>query len=194
MATEAETEEVENDTTDISENGAEETSEKKPGLLANKKVKVIGLVLIVMFVEAIGMYFLLPSPSVAGEGTTESLIADAEEATGSGDQIDIEEVEIGKFNTTNSIAAPGSTIHVSFTLVAIVSQENAEAFKTSVKEKYNWRVKQAVSKVVRSASLEDLNAASLSTINRLIREEINKVLGKSYVIKVVLGEPSTMAQ
>ncbi len=191
MATEKETE---NDTADVSEEGSEETSKKKPGLFASKKVKVIGLVLIVMFVEALGMYFLLPTPSVAGEETNGSLASSGEDSANSEEQMNIEEVEIGKFNTTNSIAAPGSTIHVSFTLVAIVSKENAATFTTDVKEKYNWRVKQAVSKVIRSASLEDLNAASQNTISRLVREEINKVLGKSYVIRVVLGEPKTMAQ
>lgn len=191
MATETDTE---NNDTDIPEEGSEETSQKKPGLLANKKVKVIGLVLIVMFAEALGMYFLLPTPSVASDDTKGGLTSGAEDSTNPEEQMNIEEVEIGKFNTTNSIASPGSTIHVSFTLVAIVSKENAVTFTADVKEKYNWRVKQAVSKVIRSASLEDLNAASQSTISRLVREEINKVLGKSYVIKVVLGEPKTMAQ
>ncbi|VAX40983.1 hypothetical protein MNBD_PLANCTO02-135 [hydrothermal vent metagenome] len=191
MATETDTE---NNDTDIPEEGSEETSQKKPGLLANKKVKVIGLVLIVMFAEALGMYFLLPTPSVASDDTKGGLTSGVEDSTNPEEQMNIEEVEIGKFNTTNSIASPGSTIHVSFTLVAIVSKENAVTFTADVKEKYNWRVKQAVSKVIRSASLEDLNAASQSTISRLVREEINKVLGKSYVIKVVLGEPKTMAQ
>lgn len=191
MATETETEVIENNPDETAE-GTEESAVKKPGLLASKKVKVIGLVMIVMFVEAIGMYFLLPAPSVADDAQGE-LAATEEGADGEEGDIEMKEVEIGAFKTTNTIAAPGSIIHVSFTAIAMVSAENEDSFNTAVKEQYNWRVKQAVSKVIRSSSLEDLNAPSQGTISRLIREEINKVLSKSYVMRVVL-EPYTMME
>ena len=187
-----ETEAVENNP-DIPAEGTEDSAEKKPGLLANKKVKVIGLVLIVMFVEALGMYFLLPSPSVASDDIKGEL-ASAEDGIGEdGVDVTVKEIKIGEFKTTNTIAAPGSIIHVSFTVIAMVSAENETPFDTAVNEQYNWRVKQAVSKVIRSSSLEDLNSPSQGTISRLIREEINKVLSKSYVMRVVL-EPYTMME
>jgi len=105
-----------------------------------------------------------------------------------------QEVNVDKINTSNSLAVPGSVLHISFTLVAIVSKNNVQPFKDDVLKEKKWRVKQAVIKVVRSASIDDLNDPELGTITRLIREEINKVLGKSYVTKVVIAEFRAMEQ
>ena len=56
------------------------------------------------------------------------------------------------------------------------------------------RVRQAVVKVARSSNREDLEDPNLSTMKRLIREEINKVLRKSFIIEVVISDFRTMEQ
>ena len=68
------------------------------------------------------------------------------------------------------------------------------AFETAANQHHNARVRQAVLKVARSASLEDLNDPNLTTIKRQLREEINKVLRKSYVTEVVISDFKTMEQ
>ena len=197
MAEENITQDETDNETENSENAEavqEEENSSKLGFLKEKKFKIVGIVLVVMLLEAVGMYFLLPAPSVANEITNASVVSGEEGSTESGDALATKEVNIDKFNTTNSIAAPGSVIHVSFTLVAIVSADNVTSFETVVSDEKKWRVQQVVIKVVRSASLEDLNDPNLGTIKRLIREEINKVLGKSYVSNVVIGGYRTMEQ
>jgi hypothetical protein len=56
------------------------------------------------------------------------------------------------------------------------------------------RIRQAVNKIVRSSSLEELNDPSLGTIKRLTREEINRLLRKSYVSEVVITDVRIIEQ
>ena len=63
-----------------------------------------------------------------------------------------------------------------------------------VKENNKARVKQAVIEVVRKSSLTDLNDPQLSTMKRMMKEAINKVLKKSYIIETVISEYRTMTQ
>jgi flagellar basal body-associated protein FliL len=104
------------------------------------------------------------------------------------------EVTVDSFSTTNSRAAPGSVIHLTFKLTAVVAAGQDIAFENAANQHHNARVRQAVLKVARSASLEDLNDPNLTTIKRQLREEINKVLRKSYVNEVVISDFKTMEQ
>ena len=59
---------------------------------------------------------------------------------------------------------------------------------------HKYSVRQAVEQIVRKAQREDLNDPNLSTLRRLIREEVNKVLGKSFVIEAVIHDFSMIEQ
>jgi flagellar basal body-associated protein FliL len=107
---------------------------------------------------------------------------------------DAVEVTVDTFSTTNSRAAPGAVIHLTFKLTAVVAKGQDVAFETAANQHHNARVRQSVLKVARSASLEDLNDPNLTTIKRQLREEINKVLRKSYVTEVVISDFKTMEQ
>ncbi len=155
-----------------------------------KKLKILALLAVVMVGEAGAMYLFVPGAEVrsgedaaVGEGHVEPEAA-----------INIVEGEIGQFNVTNSVADPASTIHISFTLSAIIPTAKAEEFKTAAGTLHKGRIRQAVLTVARSAGLDELNDASLSAMKRLLREEIRKVLNSSYISEVVISDFKTMRQ
>ena len=162
----------------------------------SKMLKIGGAVLVIILLEAGLISFFLPGkaakpgPSTAEEPAAK-LPAEEEESAALADTA---EVQIGNgFSCTNSRAAAGATVHIDFKLVALVTSKNTGGFETALKA-HDARVRQAIIKVARSSSLEDLNDPNLSTIKRLIREEINKILHKSYINEVVISDFTTMEQ
>lgn len=169
-----------------------ETTGKSGG---SNKLKILILLAVVTVGEAAVMYFLVPAPAGTSEKTT---AADGDGAAAdSADGIfgeDVAEVEIDAFNVTNSKAADGSVVHISFQLHGVVPASETDAFDQAANSAHRARVRQAVDKVARSSSLEDLNDPGLNTIKRLIKEEINKVLHKSYISEVVISDFKTIEQ
>lgn len=131
-----------------------------------------------------GTYFLL-----GGQNPDSDEAADEEKS-----EPDTVEVEIDKFNASNSMAAPGSVIHVRFVLVATVAEGQETIFAELVSKSKQARVRQAVISVARRATLEDLQDPELNVFKRQIKEEINKVLHKSYVNDVIISSFQTMEQ
>lgn len=163
-----------------------------------KPLKIGLILLLVMAVEVGATYMLMPDGSGAAgkpgshdEGGHDApvlaetdLHASTEETT---------EVDLGEFTCTNGVAAPGMVIHVDFKLVGIVARTLQTQLEETQKE-HEARLRQAVIKVSRSSSLNDLNDPGLGTLKRKIREEINKVLHKSYIIEVVISDFKTIEQ
>lgn len=147
-------------------------------------VKNLLIVLITMVVSVGGTYFV-----IGGSAASEDSASKDES-----DEPDSIEVEIDTFSISNSLAAPGSVIHVSFKLVATVASGQETMFGDLVSKGKQARVRQAVIKVARSASLEDLQDPELNVFKRQIKEEINKVLQKSYVNDVIISTFRTMEQ
>lgn len=147
-------------------------------------VKNFLIVLVTMVLSVGGTYFV-----IGGQKSGEN--ADAEDGASEPDTV---EVEIDSFKVSNSLAAPGSVIHVQFNLVATVANGQQTTFAELVTKSKQARVRQAVLKVARSASLEDLRDPELNVFKRQIKEEINKVLHKSYVNDVIISSFSTMEQ
>lgn len=149
-------------------------------------VKNLLIVLITMVVSAGGTYFVIGG-STPHEETDAKEEEEAEEA-------DTVEVEIDSFSASNSLAAPGSVIHVNFKLVASVASSQETTFAELVSKGKQGRVRQAIIKVARSASLEDLQDPELNVFKTQMKEEINKVLQKSYVNDVIISAFRTMEQ
>jgi flagellar basal body-associated protein FliL len=146
------------------------TSAGKGGLL-----KVGGLVIAVMLVQGVATWFLLPpAPAVLPEGS------EVEEPADSGGV----EVALDKITPTNTTAT-GHPIHVSAEVVAIVSASQQVQFDQVANKDLKARVRQVCRKVLESANMAELNEPGNGTIRRRMREEINKLLRKSYVIDVV---------
>ncbi len=146
-------------------------------------VKNLVLVLVTMIVSAGGTYYVVGGSSRGDE-------TNMEEEPSAPDSV---EVKIDDFNASNSLAAPGSVLHIHFNLVATVASGQETTFAELVGKGKQARVRQAVIKVARSASLEDLQNPELNVFKRQIKE-INKVLHKSYVNDVIIGSFRTMEQ
>lgn len=162
--------------------------------LTGKKLKVLLLLAAVMAVQVAVGYMLLPDPADSQTNDPDGV---ADSAIGDPEAENIKTVEVpvgGPFNVTNGRAAPGSVIHVSFKLTAIVAAAKSQEFQDTIKETHDARIRAAVVKVIRSSSLEELNDPDSNVMKRQIREEMNKVLQKDYVIEVVLGEIRLMPQ
>ena len=182
------------------ENDESAESPSKAGLsFRSTKVKLLGLLLVVMGIEAAGMYLILPRPSDASTDPAGTGIATGDDSSDTDPAATVDpgdgvEVEIDKFNTTNSRARLGATVHVSFSLIAIVKSNNQAAFTEAANQAHKARVREAVVKIVRSASMDNLNDPDLSVIKRQIREEVNKVLRNSYILDVVIDDFRQMEQ
>lgn len=158
----------------------DDAGEPKPrfGLTA-KKIKVLLLLIFVMGVEAAGFYVLVPKSPGNPEG---------EEAGGSMDNVETVEVSFDSFQVYNGSAAPGRRLYVEFKLTTVVAKSQEVQFELAANKRHKASVKQVVQEVVSSSSLTELNDPRLSVIRRKIKEEINKVLRKSYVNNVILTD------
>lgn len=159
-------------------------------------MKIAVIVLVAMALEGAAMFYIFggSKPAAApeqGESAQSGALTDNFELEGS---VDEAEVEIGLFNTTNTRAARGSVFHISFKLFGIVAQEDKDTFNEAANKVHEARVRQAVIRVIRSSSMDDLDDPNLGTTRRLIREEINKILRKSYLIDVVINDVRIMEQ
>ncbi|QDT42098.1 hypothetical protein Pan241w_21790 [Gimesia alba] len=182
MATDTETNEAGVDPD--AETAAEETA--APGGHSKAKLLKVGGLLLLVIMLQIGISYWLLAPSGPPEEVPAELVPESTNETS--------EVPIENFSVTNNIAEPGATIHVTFNLVALVEQGSAADFESMVKEQSKARVKQAVIEVVRKSSLSDLNDPQLGTMKRMMKEAINKVLKKSYVVETVISEYRTLTQ
>jgi flagellar basal body-associated protein FliL len=169
-----------------------------PVAAARKKLlgrPALAAVLLLVVSAAMAGAFLWLLPAGASEHVDDAAAGgeDPDHGTTS-DGPETVEVLVDSFSTTNSRAAPGSVIHLTFKLTAVVPSGQDVSFEHAANQHHNARVRQAVLKVARSASLEDLNDPNLTTVKRQLREEINKVLRKSYVTEVVISDFKTIEQ
>jgi len=164
-----------------------------------KKWIVIGaIVLIVVIVQVVVTSLLLPGHAPADSGAKHEEKEQDHAATNQhhGDAEndgEFAEVPMGDFSFSNGTAAPGMIIHVDFKLSAVATSKQASSLDAQLKL-HQARVRQAVNKIVRMSSLDELNDPNLATIKRLIREDINRLLRKSYVLEVVITDVRTMEQ
>lgn len=165
-----------------------------------KKWLVIGaIVLIVVIVQVVLTSLLLPghaaSDAAHKQDDKDHAATDSHHGDGDSEGSDGEfaEVPMGDFSFSNGTAAPGMIIHVDFKLSAVATTKHASSLDSQLKM-HQARVRQAVNKIVRMSSLEELNDPNLATIKRLIREDINRLLKKTYVLEVVITDVRTMEQ
>ncbi|HID21458.1 MAG TPA: flagellar basal body-associated FliL family protein [Planctomycetaceae bacterium] len=157
-------------------------------------ILVGGLIAFVMIAEAAVFYFLgigssRAGPDEKGSAAGQAAVSEEEEV-----QEEFAEVEIDTFSVTNTRAAADVVVHISFKLTAVVAKGQEIEFDQAANKTHKARVRQAVVEVARRATLEDLNDPSLSTFRRLIREKINKVLRRSYVVEAVISDFKTIEQ
>jgi flagellar basal body-associated protein FliL len=96
-------------------------------------------------------------------------------------------VSLGDFSFSNTTATPGSLMHVDFKVAVMTPSKQASTLEELVKVN-TGRIRAALEKIIRGASLAELNDPSLETIKRLIRDDINRLLRKTYVETVVITD------
>jgi flagellar basal body-associated protein FliL len=139
-----------------------------------------------------GIVFLLLMPSHPKPAAGEVQATDESAATETAVTTDTAEEPFGDpFNCTNN--QEEGNLHLRFKVAGVVKSNQQVAFRDT-NAAHKTRVRQAVEKVVRSASRDDLNDPNLSTLKRLIREEVNKILGKSFIIEAVIHDFSMIEQ
>jgi len=149
---------------------------------SSKKFKTFALLLLVMLVEAAGIYVWLPDPATNNSSADDSgEFVDETDST-----VESVEVKINDFQVTNT-SPENSDLNLEFTLAAVVSRDAEQSFKEAVNDLQKYRVRQAVERVCRSATREELEDPVHSTLKRLMKEEINKILGKSYIIDIIIS-------
>jgi len=158
-----------------------------------------GIVVIVIVVQAVVTAVVLPHRSSSSEGGHKSedkghgTAEHHETAEHQGPEGEFAEVSLGDFSFSNCTAAPGVIMHVDFKMSAICSSKHASNLESQIKS-HTARIRQAVNKIVRSSSLEEMNDPNLGTIKRLVREEINRLLQKTFVLEVVITDVRIMEQ
>ncbi|MAT16741.1 MAG: hypothetical protein CMJ46_15900 [Planctomyces sp.] len=157
-----------------------------------KLIKIGGLLAVVLGLQVIVVWWLLSRPTVpATELTPGEEIENAistEDTVGGVSSVTDKEVEIDTFNCTNTSAIDEGVVHVSFHLSATTNPSNEVDFQLAVTNTAERRVKEAVERVARNAPYEDLKDPNLNSIRRQLKDEINKVLRKSYVNEVQITE------
>ncbi len=168
---------------------AEQPKKKRFG---GKKLKIGLIVLVVMAIQAVAAFLLLPkgqaTPAAgqaaeAGHGTDESKTTDKAD--------NLVEAEIGAFSVSLEENS-GILWNVSFKLYAAVSPDAKNEFADAVGERFKARIKQAVVKVVRRSSIEDLRDPQLDLFKRNLKTEINNVLPERYVQEIIVADIRTM--
>ncbi|MBI1346698.1 hypothetical protein GC163_10465 [bacterium] len=157
-----------------------------------KTLIIAGVVVIAMALEAAIIFFVMPpkgsAVNASEQNATEEVKEDEELEEDPTATDEFAEVLIDSFNCTNNRVAPGSVIHLSFKVIGIVRSKQKLAFEEAANRTHKTRVRQSIERIARSSSLEDLNDPNLSTLKRLVREETNKILGKSYVTEIVIND------
>jgi flagellar basal body-associated protein FliL len=170
-----------------------------PRASSRKKMLIGVIVTLVVVVQAVVTWLLLPhsaSTDAAHKPPEKEQAAAAPpelEHEVESHEGDVAEVAMGDFSFSNGTAMPGSIIHVDFKLAAVTSAKQAASLEAQIKQ-HSARIRQAVNRIVRGSNLEELNDPNLHAIKRSIREEINRLLRKSYVNEVVITDVRTMEQ
>lgn len=157
----------------------------------NLKAIIIAVgVVTAMALEGVVFLLMMPGQPKPAAGDAQSAEDTAEKEAVA--ENDTAEEPIGDpFNCTNN--QQESNLHLRFKVVAVVKTNQSVTFRDA-NTAHKTRVRGAIEKIVRKASRDDLNDPNLSTLSRLMREEINKVLGKSYVIDAVIHDFSMIEQ
>jgi len=157
-----------------------------------KTLIVAGGVVAAMALEGVFFLLLMPTSPKPAAGDAAATATDDGEEKSEAVVSELAEEPLGEqFNCTNN--QQESIVHLRFKVVAVVKSGQQVAFRDS-NTLHKTRVRQSIEKIARSASREDLDDPNLSTLKRLVREEVNKVLGKSFVLEAVIHDLSMIEQ
>lgn len=168
-------------TTDAAPQAAAKSGKSK------KLIIVVGIAVVILLQLGVVYYMFGTAKKKTDPLADGAVVAEAKGDDGAlGELV---EVPVGnsEYNCTNGKAAKDVVFHVNFRVVALVTASQRQAFIDAMKTS-EARIREAIIKVGRNSSHEELNDPHASSIKRLIREDINKILKKSYVQNIVISD------
>ena len=179
----------------IEEENIEESGE---GSSMSTRIKILGFVAIVVVIECVAAYMMLPDASnvdLMAQNVMESIVTqnpdiDPTTFTPANDQA---EVYIGQFTVTSFQSVTNTTIRIDFNLYGMVGKEKVTEFEELV-EKNNHRIRDQIIVTVRSADIEMLNNPILREVKQQIKTKVNQILGQPLLSGVIVSEFSMIEQ
>jgi hypothetical protein len=166
----------------IEEESPDEAKPKASGSIFSK-LKILGVIGVVVVAECTAAYLYLPSADATASGNPAALEKDVKELMDEEvDQLaDISEdnkleVDLDRFQITYHDVTQTATYSISFTLVATIDKEDKSEFDERFKDRKN-RFKDQVNTTIRSSSAEDLTDSELGLIKHKILNTTNRLLG-----------------
>jgi len=181
--------------------GTESDAAKSGGGLMSK-VKILGLVLVIILVECAVAAMIIPSASQMQEITEaalpgeENLLLEEEAEQLEADpqnSEDYREVALGEFGVTSYQPLSNTTLRIDFQLYGLVKAEDETALQELLEENRH-RFRESVLVILRSAEMTDLTDAGLGLIKRKILEKTNRTIGKALLQEVVFSDFSFIEQ
>lgn len=184
-------------------------SPKKPSFLG--RLMVVGVVVVVIVIECLGAYFLLPSAT-----TTEALAASevtpqkhekekpekgekgekhekgeknakGHEEKAEGSSAEQTEADLGQFTIMAFQPASSTTLRITVHIFGVVGQGDTETFSIRMKE-IQHRFRDQVIVTFRGAEPNDLADAGLGLLKRTILEKTNAMLGKPLLKMIIFSD------
>jgi flagellar basal body-associated protein FliL len=148
------------------------------------RLKVLGVIGVVVIVECAAAYVYLPSAAVTAavenpvelEQRVEELMDEEVAQLPTISEDDKKEVELDAFQIVYHDVAQTATYSISFTLFATINKEDSEEFTKRFKERQN-RFKDQVMTTIRSSTPEELIDSELGLIKHKILNTTNRLLG-----------------
>ncbi len=165
------------------------------------KLKILGLVAVVIVLECLAAYLYLPSATqtAALAGAAMPTPADAKTKGPAAKQADEHaapdeiEVDLGEFCVTAFQSISNTTLRIDFHLFGTVKTESQKDF-LKLMEENKHRFREQVLVTVRGAEITDLTDAGLGLMKRKLLDRANHTLGKPILQTVVISDFSFIEQ
>jgi flagellar basal body-associated protein FliL len=182
---------------EVQETPTETPQRKGRGFL--RVVKAVAFVSVIVVVQIVVASMLAPSTkdterlaqelvgASSGKGAGHEENAEKSEAAEAGQEQDLHEVELGKYNVTRFNPATNTTLAIDFELYGTVLADDAAEFEHHF-EKSNARIKEQITLTMHGADSTDLTDAGLGLIKRQILEKTNRALGQPLLKEVLFSK------
>ncbi len=178
--------------------GAAEKPEKKSGGSLGSKLMIVGFMSIVVLVEVVAAYCLIPSADQVAQLAKDKMakelpavLAGSEEQKK--EKNPVMEIDLGQYSVTASQSDSSVALRIDFHLYGTVVENDASE-TTSLFERNTHRFRDQVLYEIRNADLTDLNDPGLGLIKRRILEKSNALFGKPVLRAVVFSDFSFIEQ
>ncbi len=176
--------------TEQTENNSEPVAQTS-GFSLMGKLKTIGFIAAVVFVECGLAYMFIPgttadaqSAVAVQEAEKEMDLEESEEEKAEKQEV---EIDMSEYRVTSYQPATDTTFRVNFHLYVTVSAAEREEF-AKLKEENEARLREQVNVIIRAAEISDLTDPTLGLIKRRILDKINRILGKPLVKGVFFSD------